>query len=109
MPYHHKALGVEWKALSNNLKVLLISSVKATAAGFFNTGIACLFIIKFAWNKRWSNYCVLILNVFWLIPMLTIGIYIANATGARTPWPLSATLLLIPLIGFFNWVNKIVI
>ncbi len=106
MPYHHEALGVEWEALSINLKVLLISSVKATAAGFFTTGIACLFLIKFAWRQRWSNYCLLILNVFWLLPLLIIGICIANVTGARTPWPLAATLLLIALTGFFFSMEK---
>jgi hypothetical protein len=106
MPYHHEALGVEWGALSNNLKVLLISSVKATAAGFFTTGIACLFLIKFTWRQRWSNYCLLILNVFWLLPLIIIGIYIANATGAHTPWPIAATLLLIALTGFFFSVSE---
>lgn len=106
MPYHKQALGMNWAELNSGLKVLLISSVKGLAAGALNTGIACLFMLKFAERQSWSRYCLFILNLFWFLTLLLLALWIKNVTNADTPWPIPAILIIITLIGFiFSFVK----
>jgi membrane protein insertase Oxa1/YidC/SpoIIIJ len=107
MPYHKQALGMDWSELNSGLKILLMSSVKSVAVGALNTGIACFFILKFAAHQSWAKYCLFILNAFWFLAMLLIGLWISRVTNTHTPWPIPAIVLLITLIGFILSFKKV--
>ena len=105
MPYHGKALGLDWNELDASKQFVFLASMKALAGGFLAVSFV-VFVLqnKFAATKiNWIPWLILLTGL-----IINVGIFYATTivrynTPANPPMMLSLFVMLLLVIGYvFN-------
>jgi hypothetical protein len=105
MPYHQKAVSLQWSQIDMNIQFLILALMRAVSAGYILMGLIIIWLqIEFFKTKlRWIPSLILIsVTVFSLIQIYATMIVRLNTPG-NPPTTLILTGLLLIVIGFvFN-------
>jgi hypothetical protein len=105
MPYHQKAVSLQWSQIDLNIQFLILALMRAVSAGFILMGLIIIWLqMEFFRTKlRWISSLILIsVTVFSLIQIYATMIVRLNTPGNPPTTLILAGLLLI-VIGFvFN-------
>ena len=104
MPYHHRAIGVNWEDLGPGLQVMLVNFVNFAGAAFITGSLSCLIMLLIPfrngelWAKRAVPLVLMVFNGF----CLYVSASVAIKTDASPPWPLSIAVLIVILTGYIT-------
>jgi len=101
MPYHAVAVEMEWNAVGDEFKVLIIALMRVSGGGWLATSLAISFLLiagkKF--NRLWIKVALVLVGLATLIPTLYATLYVKNNSPADPPWIAAAGGILLLLIA----------
>ena len=102
MPYHQRAVGVDWSRLPPRFQAAVLSSMRAVGGGFLAAGVSLLILllVPFQQGQRWAVWAMLAVSLAVGLPALYSLVYLQAVTGARAPIPAMAVWLVSALAAF---------
>ena len=88
MPYHAVAVGTEWAALDEPVRILVGSLMDVAGGAWAATGIILLALVAFPFRRgdRWARWTIPAGFVLLYAPMLYAILTVMASTPAVPPW-----------------------
>jgi hypothetical protein len=102
MPYHADATGMQWSEVPQNFQILIVALMKAFGGSCLalSFGAFIILIKEFPKNSSWAKWCIPLLLSFASLGGLYAMSHVMLNTQASPPWPASALVILLSIIGF---------
>jgi hypothetical protein len=101
MPYHKKAIGMEWADVPAATQLLLQAFVKMAGGGFLVTGTTVLIVLMIPLRngEKWPIWAIPLLVALWTVPAAYGGFRAATGTNTSLPWWTLAVVMALAVVG----------
>jgi len=88
MPYHAVAVGLEWDAVDDGMKVLILALMRVSGGGWLATAlsITVLIIARSKFKSSGISIGLVLVGLGALIPTLYATLYVRSNSPAEPPW-----------------------